>query len=141
MSDYPVELLRFIARFDRREYWLAHEELEELWRVDRQDLYKGLIQLAAAFVHIERANWNGAIRLLRSGVRYLDAYPDRHAGFDLAALRTSGAVIQTRVQELADGALGGLEDAHYLSMSTLFSGAVPPGIVEEVELPYKIKYN
>ena len=74
-DEHPAQILRYVARFDRREYWLAHEELEELWLIDRRDFFKGLIQVAAAFLHVERQNWRGARRPMKTSLQYLAAVP------------------------------------------------------------------
>jgi len=56
--------------FNRADYFEAHEVLEELWlpvrRTEEGELWKGLIQLAAAFVHLQRARSGPALSLLRS---------------------------------------------------------------------------
>ena len=147
-AEHPEELLRFVARFDRREYWLAHEELENLWRQDRQDFYKGLIQVAAAFVHLERENCSGARRLMQSALRYLAAYPSRHGGFDLAALRRRARDVLDRLAEHATGE----EDATHgvdpdqrpvggpgFRIGDVFDGEVALDSVETVELPYRAR--
>lgn len=65
-ADRDQALARFVGRFDGGEYWLAHEELEALWLQDRRDVYKGLIHLAAACLHLERDNLPGARTKLAS---------------------------------------------------------------------------
>ncbi len=56
--------------FNRADYFEAHEVLEELWlpvrRTGEGELWKGLIQLAAAFVHLQRTRPGPALSLLRS---------------------------------------------------------------------------
>jgi hypothetical protein len=102
-ARYPAEIVRFVARFDRREFWLAHEELEELWQQDRRDLFKGLIQLAAAFVHVERSNWSGARRLFETALDYLDGYPSPSEGFDLDRIRARARSALRQVERLQAG--------------------------------------
>ncbi len=49
-----------------------------------RDLYKGLIQIAAGFVHLQRGKFIGAERLLRTALGYLAPYrPDGAMGFDV----------------------------------------------------------
>jgi hypothetical protein len=56
--------------FNRSDYFEAHEVLEELWlpvrRTEEGELWKGFIQLAAAFVHVQRARRGPALSLLRA---------------------------------------------------------------------------
>lgn len=101
----PGNLQRACEQFNRGEFWECHESLEEIWQEEQgevRDLYKGLIQVAAAYVHLSRGNYRGADRLLTTGVGYLDRYRAEGAmGFDVdeicrvaeraqARLRTDG---------------------------------------------------
>lgn len=51
--------------FNTREYWLAHEALETVWRsiieVEERRVWQGLIQAAAALLHRERGNRHGVV--------------------------------------------------------------------------------
>ena len=71
----PRELLQCVALYDAGRYWHAHEALEDLWRATqdpaRRSLYQGIIQLAAAFVHLQRDNLRGGGSLLRKAAANL----------------------------------------------------------------------
>ncbi len=51
--------------FNAREFWLAHEALETVWRsiIEAQErrVWQGLIQAAAALLHRERGNRHGVV--------------------------------------------------------------------------------
>jgi hypothetical protein len=51
--------------FNNREYWLAHEALETVWRSiikeDEARVWQGLIQSAAALLHRDRGNRHGTV--------------------------------------------------------------------------------
>jgi len=51
--------------FNAGEYWLAHEALETVWRsIIRRDealVFQGLIQAAAALLHLGRGNRHGTV--------------------------------------------------------------------------------
>ncbi len=83
----PGNLRRFCEQFNAGRFFESHESLEELWQEERgdvRDLYKGLIQAAAAFVHISRGCPKGATRLLRTSLEYLEPYRRGGAmGFEL----------------------------------------------------------
>ena len=55
---YPVNYLGYFACFNQGLFYEAHDVLEEIWLPDRQgpkgDFFKGLIQLAGAFVHLQK---------------------------------------------------------------------------------------
>ena len=135
----PPRLLRYVARFDRGEFWLAHEELEEHWQAHRHDAFKGLIQVAAGFLHIERQNWRGARRLLSTALGYLSDTPARFEGFDIETIRAKTADVLAHVSLLADGEATAFDDALRFRIAPLFAAEVPGGVVEDMELPYRVR--
>ncbi len=73
----PGNLTIACDQFNSGLYFESHESLEEIWQEEQgdvRDLYKGVIQVAAAFVHITRENCTGARRLLTTALGYLDPY-------------------------------------------------------------------
>ena len=86
----PGNFQKACSDFNEGRFFECHEWLEEIWQEERggvRDLYKGLIQIAAAFVHWSRGNFVGADRLLRTGIGYLQPYRAEGAmGFDVEAI-------------------------------------------------------
>lgn len=86
----PGNLLQACAEFNSGKYYECHETFEEIWQEEQgevRDLYKGLIQVAAAFVHVSRGGYKGANRLLVTGVGYLAPYrQDGAMGFDVESI-------------------------------------------------------
>src|SRR6266571_1147204 len=82
--------LGYVDCFHRQLFYEAHDVLEELWLADRRgpdgDFYKGLIQLAGAFVHLQKARLGPAVALLNLSQGYLKKYPVVHHQLDLAAV-------------------------------------------------------
>ncbi len=138
-DEYPPQVLRYVARFDRREYWLAHEELEELWQIDRRDFFKGLIQVAAAFLHVERQNWRGARRLMKTSLQYLEAAPASYEGFDVAAVRGHVSEALRCVEDLVTGARARFDDELAFAMASVFAGTIDDQTVSESDLPYRVR--
>jgi uncharacterized protein len=68
----------------RRNYFGAHEAWETAWKQARgtgdEELFKGLSQMGAGYVHLLRGNAHGAMTLLRRGARRVKAYPDGTLG-------------------------------------------------------------
>lgn len=99
----PGNLARACREFNSGQYYECHETLEEIWQEEEgevRDLYKGLIQVAAAFVHITRGNDRGARRLLSTGAGYLAPYREQGAlGINVDEICTAAtaalAVIET----------------------------------------------
>jgi predicted metal-dependent hydrolase len=137
--EHPEQVLRFVARFDRGDYWLAHEELEDLWLEDRSDLYKGLIQVAAAFVHVDRNNWNGAAKMFASATSLLNDYPARQQGFDLGGIRECASAALDHVEVLRRTGRRRFDESLRFQMRPFFAGCVGEDIVENVELPYRVR--
>jgi hypothetical protein len=94
-------------QFNGEQFFECHESFEEIWQEEQgpvRDLYKGLIQIAAAFVHISRANFFGADRLSRTGLGYLAPYRAEGAmGFDVDAIMTAAEDAHGRVLSLGRG--------------------------------------
>ena len=81
----------YVAYFDcfnRQLFFEAHEVLEHLWLARRgtaNDLfYKGLIQLAGAFVHIQKHRNGPAAALFKLARTNLNRYPAVHQNLELA---------------------------------------------------------
>jgi predicted metal-dependent hydrolase len=80
----------YFEQFNRGLYYEAHEVLEQLWLKDRQGpnglFYKGLIQLAGAFVHLQRERLRPAAALFKLAEANLRNYPNLHEQLPLPAL-------------------------------------------------------
>ena len=104
----PANLQRACDDFNAGRFFESHEHIEEIWQYesgDLRDCYKGLIQIAAAFVHLSRANFFGTERLLRTALAYLAPYRAEGAmGFDIE--RIASAAEETYNQAVAAGDAG-----------------------------------
>jgi len=80
----------WFACFNRGEYYEAHDVLEALWLRERggpNDLYyKGLIQLAGAFVHLQKNRLKPADALFRLAETNLGRYAPFHERLDVAGV-------------------------------------------------------
>jgi predicted metal-dependent hydrolase len=78
---------RFFELFNKGEYFEAHEVLEEVWLPLRgspgADFFKGLIQLAGAFVHERKQRVQPAIALLNLAEKNLSRYAPVMLGIQL----------------------------------------------------------
>jgi predicted metal-dependent hydrolase len=70
--------LGFFECFNRQIYYEAHDVLEDLWLEVKGDrhffFYKGLIQLAGAFVHLKKGKLNPAARLFRLSLKNISDF-------------------------------------------------------------------
>lgn len=80
--------------YQNREFWLAHEHWESVWlRLEQPEktFLQSLIQISAAFHHLQTGNIRGTISLLRRALGRLEPYPALFGGVDLAQLRREAA--------------------------------------------------
>jgi Uncharacterized conserved protein len=99
-ADYDPCYLGYFACFNSGEYYEAHDVLEHLWLQGRDEnyaFYKGLIQLAGAFVHLKKQRarpdhptdgrrLHPAVRLFRLAEKNLRPYAPEHLGLELAEI-------------------------------------------------------
>lgn len=81
-----------LACYCNREFFEAHEHWEGVWLrlVDPEKTFlQALIQVAAAFHHLQRNNRMGTASLLKNALRRLDPYPAEYGGVAVEALRQS----------------------------------------------------
>lgn len=92
--------LGFFQCFNRGDYYEAHDVLEDLWLETQgpdREFYKGLIQVAGAYVHLRKQfehpehHHHGrrlvpASRLFRIAINRLAAFAPQHLGVDVAAV-------------------------------------------------------
>ena len=98
---------RGLELIDRREFFEAHEVLEELWRESRGEerlFLQSLIHFAVGYYHAEEGNAEGARLQLGKAVRKIAGYLPAFGGIDTAELYKAGL----RSLEAASGALPGL---------------------------------
>lgn len=88
MSYEPL-YVAFLIYFNRdQDYFECHEVLEELWlELDKDPLYKGLLQIAVGLYHFRNGNVTGGRKMLRSAHQRLAPYPSDHIGINLGKLR------------------------------------------------------
>lgn len=78
------------AYFDEANFFPAHEAWEAAWKEAKgtyeEELFKGLAQLGAGYVHYRRGNAHGAKTLLRRAASRIERGPERWRGLDLPRL-------------------------------------------------------
>jgi predicted metal-dependent hydrolase len=105
-QELDAHYLGYFDCFNRQLFYEAHDVLEDLWLQDRHGpngaFYKGLIQLAGAFVHLQKDRLRPAAALFKLAQANLEKYPRPHEQLDVAAV---GLLIQAW--------LGNLESAQF----------------------------
>ena len=103
-AEFDPRYLGFFHCFNQQQYYEAHDVLEDLWLQGRQDpeqgnyrYFKGLIQVAGAFVHLQKQRlrpWHPkdgkrarpASRLFQLAADNLAGYRPVHMALDVDAL-------------------------------------------------------
>lgn len=107
----------YFALFNQQKFYEAHDILEDLWLPDRHGVngsfYKGLIQLAGAFVHLQKNRLKPSAALFKLAQANLEKYSSPHEKLNLVA-----------VQQLMAGWLWQLEKDEF-TINPLTSANVP----------------
>ena len=107
----------YFALFNQQKFYEAHDILEDLWLPDRHgvngNFYKGLIQLAGAFVHLQKNRLRPSAALFKLAQANLAKYPPLHEKLNLTA-----------VQQLIAGWLWQLEQDEF-TINPLTAANVP----------------
>ena len=87
LNGLDTRYLGYFDCFNKGLYFEAHEVLEGLWLLDRKgpdgSFYKGLIQLAGAFVHLQKNRPGPGASLFRLAREHLKPYPAIHYRLDV----------------------------------------------------------
>lgn len=78
-----------VAQYNDGYFFEAHETWEDVWLqtpLPERTFLQGMIQVAAAFVHLMRHEYEGTVRLLGHGAGKLEQFPDGCLGIDAARL-------------------------------------------------------
>lgn len=128
--DFETSYLRGIELFNEGAFWHAHEAWEELWLVAESDVHQylqGLIQLAAAYHHVQKGTISGAARLFDAALVRLSAFPDPFCGTERAAAEALARIHRALViAALESGERMALGDGEFPRLIQLEGKAVTP---------------
>ena len=91
-ADEKRKFQEGFERFNRGQFFEAHESWEEIWLhapKHEKPFLQGIIQVAAAFHHYQRSNSEGCESLLAEGLLKLELCSASHGGLALEPLRSS----------------------------------------------------
>jgi predicted metal-dependent hydrolase len=104
--------IKGIELYNQGAYFDAHEELEHAWMADAgpgRDLYRGILQVAVAYLQIERGNYRGAVKMFLRVRQWLDPLPDVCRGVDVAGLRDNARAVHEALLALGPERLAELD--------------------------------
>ena|SRR5258708_26044292 len=77
----------YFQLFNEQKFYEAHDVLEHIWLKDKHgangNFYKGLIQLAGAFVHLQKNRLRPSAALFKLAQTNLEKYPRMHESLDI----------------------------------------------------------
>jgi predicted metal-dependent hydrolase len=111
-----------IALFNAGEYFESHEVLEHAWNADSsaaRELYRAILQIAVAYLQIERRNYRGAVKMFLRVRQWIDPLPGRCRGVDVADLRANAMEIEAKLLELGETGIGRLDTSLFRPVRVL----------------------
>jgi len=87
VGDLDPHYTGYFELFNQQKFYEAHDVLEYIWLKDKQGpngaFYKGLIQLAGAFVHLQKNRLKPSAALFNLALSNLEKYPREHEHMDI----------------------------------------------------------
>jgi predicted metal-dependent hydrolase len=99
----PADIARGIEELNAGQYFEQHETLERAWRTERRpvrNLYRGILQIGVACLHLERGNALGALKMLDRGCRWLEPFRPTRQGIDVERLLSDVEKMRDEVRRL-----------------------------------------
>jgi hypothetical protein len=111
-----------IALFNAGEYFESHEVLEDAWNADEsaaKELYRAILQIAVAYLQIERRNYRGAVKMFLRVRQWIDPLPDRCRGVDVAGLRANALEIEAELLRLGEERIDQIDTSSFRPVRVL----------------------
>jgi uncharacterized protein len=89
--------------FNAGQYWKAHEALEEAWLNESGEirhLYRGILQVGVTYLHVERNNYYGALKVYYRSKRWLAPFPDYCRGIPVRELKINLEAVIDELRKL-----------------------------------------
>ncbi len=111
-APLPSRVIEGLHLFNAGQYFECHEELEQAWREEHEEirfLYQGILQAAVIYLHMRRGNFMGAIKVYKRCIKYLRAWPASCRGINVKKLRTDLTQAVQCWQELGPTRIGEMD--------------------------------
>ena len=102
-SPLHPDALLGIERFNDKQFWDAHEALEDAWNAESapvRDFYRGVLQLAVVCYHLRRKNLRGARKVYVRSQKWLKPFPDICQGVALGRLQADMVAVMAEAERL-----------------------------------------
>ena len=108
-ATLPPQAMEGFHLFNAGKYFEAHEALEKAWIAEKgeiRNLYRGILQIAVAYLHILRGNYNGAVKVHARSQRWLKNWPSICRGVYVEELKTNAERVIREIQRLGETGMG-----------------------------------
>lgn len=98
-----------IELFNEGKFFEAHEEFEAAWRDESdtiRDLYRGILQVAVTYLHITRANYDGAVKVYGRSLKWTKGWADICRGIHVKKLCIDAENIMKEMERLGRERIG-----------------------------------
>lgn len=95
--------IKGLEEFNNRNFFEAHEFLEDAWNEDEsqgRELYRAILQIAVAYLQIERGNYRGARKMFLRVRQWIDPLPSSCRGVNVDELRHNAYRVQKEITNL-----------------------------------------
>lgn len=102
-GDLHPQAKEGLRLFNAREYFEAHEALEDAWNAEEgtaKNLYRGILQTAVVYLHITRGNYSGALKVYERSKKWLADIPDICQGIHVGELQKDAEAAIKEMQRL-----------------------------------------
>ena len=126
----PPLVLQGIEAFNRGEYYPSHDYFEQAWMEESNPIrnaYRGILQIAVAYYHIERQNYRGALKMFLRSIQWLEPLPDWVQGIHIAKLRQDAAATRQQMEAL------GAERIEAFDLTSLHNIQFDPDFIQKEE--------
>jgi hypothetical protein len=106
LHPHAAEGLRL---FNERKFFEAHEALEAAWLEETgkvRDLYRGILQVGVAYLHITRGNYDGAVKVYGRSLKWMKGWPNVCRGIGVEELRRDAERAIEEVKHLGKERIG-----------------------------------
>jgi predicted metal-dependent hydrolase len=101
-----------IELYNREEYFLAHEYLEDAWNHEGEPerrLYQGILQAAVLCMHALNRNYRGVFSMYARTQVWLAPWPNHCRGLDIGQLRSDIDALVAEVERLGSEGMDQIE--------------------------------
>jgi len=94
-----------VQLFNEGKYFEAHEALENAWNATvgiEKNLYRGILQTAVVYLHVTRANYNGAVKVYGRSQKWFEGISDRCHGVHVREFRENAKAVMDEVYRLGE---------------------------------------